>query len=134
MRRAGVKLSLAGGSIAICRLDAGASIPRWASRGAFTSITRTPRELSVVCDESTVPARVKAERGWRALVVDGPLDFNLTGVIAGLAGVLAKAAVSVFVVSTYDTDYVLVRDHAVARAVVALRAAGYRVSTTRGVR
>ena len=129
-----MKLSLMTGSFAICRLDPDAPVPRWASRGAFTSITRTPQELSIVCDEGAVPARVQAERGWRALVVEGPLDFSLTGVIAGLAGILAKAAVSVFVVSTYDTDYVLVRDHAVARAVAALRAAGHWVSTTRRLR
>jgi hypothetical protein len=76
---------------------------------------------------SAVLPGVQAEPDWRVLAIQGPLDFALTGVIAGLSGRLAAAAISVFVVSTYDTDYVLVRDADVSRAVAALRDAGHAI-------
>ena len=121
-------LYVVSGSYAICRLGAGDRLPRWTTQGAFSSVTRTPEELSVVCEVGVVPDGVQAERGWRALAVRGPLDFSLTGVLAGLAGPLASAAISIFAVSTYDTDYVLVRERDLARAVVAIREAGHSVS------
>jgi uncharacterized protein len=109
---------------AVARLDPGAAIPDWAS--SFFSITRTSDELSIVCAESSVPAGIVAERGFRMLMVEGPLDFSLTGVMASIAGPLADAGVSMFAVSTYDTDYVLVRDF--AGAVAALGGAGWDVA------
>jgi hypothetical protein len=81
-----------------------------------------------VCPAARVPDDVRAERGWRALAVAGPLDFALTGVLAALAGPLADAGVSIFAIATYDTDYVLVRADRLADAVGALRAAGHRVA------
>jgi hypothetical protein len=114
--------------LAICRLPAGALVPEWAQvAGPLVSITRTADELSVVCDEADVPAEVTAERGWRALRVAGPLDFALTGVLAALVAPLAEAGVSIFALSTYDTDYVLVRETDVERAVAALAGAGHTV-------
>jgi hypothetical protein len=78
-------------------------------------------ELSVVCDEGDVPPSVeRAERGWRVLHVAGPIPFETTGVIASLTGALAEAGVPVFVVSTYDTDLVLVKERDLERAVGAL--------------
>jgi len=121
-------LSVWPGRYAICRLDAADPLPRWALQGTFFSVTRTPAELSVVCETAAVPPGVPAEADWRVLAVQGPLDFGLTGIIAGLSAHLAAAAISVFVVSTYDTDYVLVRDGDVARAAAVLRAAAYLVS------
>ena len=121
-------LSVFPGRYAICRLDAAAPLPSWAVQGRFFSVTRTPLELSVVCETSAVPPDVQTEADWRVLAVDGPLDFALTGIIAGLSAHLAAAAISVFVLSTYDTDYVLVRAAEITRAVAILRDAGYPVS------
>ena len=114
------------GRYAVCRLDPAARTPAWAD-GPFVSVTRTADELSVVCSEEAVPPEVRAERGWRCLRVAGKLDFALVGVLAGLAGPLAAAGVSVFVVSTFDTDYMLVQDRDLGRAVNVLRNAGHVV-------
>ena len=111
---------------AVARLDAHAAIPRWATE--FFAVTRTSDELSIVCPEPFVPPDVIAERGFRMLMVDGPLDFALTGVLASIASPLAEAGVSLFVISTYDTDYVLVRNEHLADAVGALRGAGWDVA------
>lgn len=119
-----MKLSLLPQLIAVCRLPSDAAVPDW-PRGAFVSITRTPDELSVVCDDVAVPSDVRAERGWRALKLHGPIPFETTGVAASLAGALAADGISLFLISTYDTDWVLVKDAVLTRAVDALRRAGY---------
>ncbi len=113
------------GHFAIVRLHADDAIPAWA-HGTFLSITRTSEELSIVCDEGAVHD-VVADRGWSCLKLAGPLPLDQTGVAAAFTRVLANAGVAVFLVSTYDTDYVLVRDAALERATAALRAAGYKV-------
>lgn len=118
-------LDLMPGSYAISRLRAAAAPPAWATRSAFSSITRTPNELSIVCANDDVPADVQAERGYRALAVRGPLDFSLVGIVAALSVPLADAGIGIFVVSTYDTDYLFVRDADLAGALAALRAAGH---------
>jgi hypothetical protein len=121
-------LALLAERFAICRLSAETAIPAWALSGPLTSITRTPDELSVVCAESSVPAGVViVSAGWRCLRVTGPLDFALTGVLAALAGPLAEEGISIFALSTYDTDYLLVREQETARAVGALIRAGHTV-------
>jgi hypothetical protein len=93
----------------------------------FWSITRTEEELSVVCPEAHVPPEVKRETGWRALKVEGPLDFSLTGILASLTAPLAEEKVSVFAVSTYDTDYLLVKGEQLEKAIRALREEGYEI-------
>jgi hypothetical protein len=123
-----VTLDLLAGSYAICRLSADTPVPSWASRAAFSSTTRTSNELSIVCASEDVPPDVQAQRGYRGLVVRGPLDFNLVGVLASLAGALAAASVSIFAVSTFDTDYLFVREADLDRAVDALRHGGYTVA------
>ncbi|MEE9131374.1 MAG: ACT domain-containing protein [Phycisphaerales bacterium] len=98
------------GRFAVCRLDRSASTPGWAlGRGGFVSITRSERELSIVAAEPLVPAEVKAERGWAAMRVAGQLDFSVVGVLATLTNALAKAEIPCFAISTYDTDYILVK-------------------------
>lgn len=82
----------------------------------------------MVCAESDAPAGAPCERGFRIFEVAGPLDFSLTGVLAAIAAPLAQVGVSIFAISTFDTDYVLVREHDLAKAVEALRGAGHRVS------
>ena len=111
----------------MCRLPPDAAIPAWAAGGTFSSITRTPDELSIVCEERLAPDDGKSEGGWRALQVAGPLDFALVGILAAIAAPLAEAGVSIFAVSTFDTDYVLVKESNLARAIDALRDAGHEV-------
>lgn len=112
------------GTFAICRLDSDAPIPEWAHIGFF-SITRTPDELSIVCKEEIVPEGVTGEKGWRCLQVMGPLDFALTGILASLAAPLAEAGISIFAISTYDTDYFLVKE--LNRAIAVLSNSGHNV-------
>ena len=109
------------------RLDPDADLPDWVRGGHFWSVTRSDAELSIVCAENDVPADASAERGWRAFEVAGPLDFSLTGVVSSLVGPLAEADVPIFVLSTFETDYVLVHEPDLARAVAALAAAGHTV-------
>jgi len=123
-----MRLELLDGSYAVVRLDAGAAPPAWAAGGPFVSVTRTEAELSVVCPEQAVPPDARAERGWRCLRVAGPLGFGMTGILASLAGPLAASGVSIFVVSTYDTDYLLVQDRDIDRATAALTRAGHTVT------
>jgi hypothetical protein len=121
-------LELVAGSYAVCRLGAAEPVPAWAAGGPFVSITRTDAELSVVCPQEAVPAAVLAERGFCCLRVAGPLGFGMTGVLASLSGPLASSGVSIFVVSTYDTDYLMVQERDLERAVDALARAGHRVA------
>jgi hypothetical protein len=123
MDRPVLNLSLLPEPLAVCRLAPDAAIPGWAlapgAAGApvtLVSLTRTPEELSIVCPQDRLPPGVRAERGFRAFKVAGPLDFSLTGVLSTLLAPLAAAGVSVFAVSTYDTDYILVKDKQLAAA------------------
>jgi len=113
---------------AIARLKASAQIPSWAG-GDFLSITRTRDEVSIVCRDEAVPNDVRSDRAWRCLALRGPFALNQTGIAAEFTRVLAAAGVSVFVIATFDTDYVLVPDRAIERAVAALRAASHAVQT-----
>ena len=116
------------GLLAVCRLPPGSVVPEWANRAhRFLTVSRTPEELSVTLDAEVVPREVPCARGYRALRVRGPLDFDLVGVLASIAGPLADAGISIFNISTHDTDYVLVKSADLARAVPALEAAGHRV-------
>lgn len=111
----------------ICRLDAGEEVPAWATGAPFFSVTRTRDELSVVCPEDVVPESVPCELGWRALKLEGPFDLSMVGILASVASPLAAAGASIFAVSTFDTDYVLVREEQLDLAVDTLRASGHRV-------
>jgi len=115
------------GRWAVCRLDPQAAVPDWAFSGDFFSITRTTDELSIVCSEAGVPEGVLCERAWAGLKVEGPLDFSLTGVLASLTQPLAEAGISLFVLSTYNTDYLLVKARDLDRAVAVLAEAEHTV-------
>ena len=121
-------LSVLSEEFGICRLEGAAEIPGWAMSGSFFSITRTREELSIVCPAEPIPGDIVAERGWRCLKVHGPLDFSQTGIIVSFAEPLAKAGIGIFAVSTYDTDYLLVKANELQKAVQALRQAGHRVT------
>lgn len=114
--------------LAVCRLGSEDDVPSWAASGEFVSITRTAHELSVVCSEEGVPSGVRAETGWRVLEVEGPLDFDVIGVLNSLAGPLARANISIFVLSTFDTDYVLVREGSLEEALEVLTTSGHTIS------
>jgi hypothetical protein len=123
-----LELSILPESYAISRLEASAPEPAWAQSGQIRSVTRTGEELSIVCRQDAVPGGVVSEGGWRALRVAGTLDFSLTGILASLATPLAEARISLFALSTHDTDYLLVKGEALPGAVAALTAAGHRVA------
>lgn len=117
-------------SLAVCRLAANQPVPAWAAGPGLVSVTRTADELSIVAPQERVPDGVMAQRDFRALRVAGSLDFGAVGVLASLAGPLADAGVSIFSISTYDTDYILVRQSDLDRAIAALESAGHTVEKT----
>jgi uncharacterized protein len=124
-----VELELWAPRLAVCRLGPDEPVPDWASSATsvLLSVTRTPDELSVVVAETAVPPGVRTEDGWRALSVVGPLSFSLTGVLASLAAPLAMAGVPIFVLSTFDTDWLLVREEHLGAGITALESAGHTV-------
>lgn len=129
MNRSKLLLSLLADVYAICRLDPGAEMPVWSLEGELSSITRTGDELSIVCAQRYVPADVRHEGGWRALKVEGPLDFSCVGVLVALARPLGEAGIPILVVGTYDTDYLLVKESDLERAVHALRQEGHSLAS-----
>ena len=108
------------GDLAICRLSPDEEIPLWGLSSPFFSVTRTTEELSLVCDAASVPEHVTAQGPWQSIKVLGPLDFSLTGILSQLARSLAEAKISIFAISTYDTDYVLVKKEDMPGAVKVL--------------
>jgi hypothetical protein len=112
---------------AVSQLPPGSPIPVWAGSPDFYAITGTTEELSVVCPESQVPEKVRSDRQWRVLKVLGPLDFSLVGILAGISRVLAGAGVSIYAISTFDTDYILLKQDQLEVGLEALRQAGYNL-------
>lgn len=126
-RRLFMQLVILPEMLAVCRLAPDQPIPQWVhiQRVTLLSITYTEEELSIVCPEIMVPSGVQRERAWRALKVQGPLDFSLTGILASLAGPLAEQGIAIFALSTYDTDYMLVKSIMLERACAMLRQHGH---------
>lgn len=115
-------------TLAIARLAGDAPVPPWVAGRDFLAVVRTQRELSIVCRDDAVPkAHAEVERGFRALAVAGTLDFALTGIVASLAAPLTAAGISMFGISTYDTDHILVREDRLGDAKAVLVAAGHTV-------
>lgn len=128
MAEAELTLTLAPERFAVCRLAPDAPIPPLPLGRSLLALTLTSDELSLVLPEDSAPENATIEGGWRALRVVGPLDFELTGVLASLAQPLADARLSLFAISTFDTDYLLVRDATLSEALAALRAAGHHIA------
>jgi hypothetical protein len=122
-----LSLTLLPGRFAVCKLSADAGIPPWTTSASFLSITRTSEELSIVCAESLVPREVKCERGWRCMRVAGTMDLSMIGVLASLVSPLAEAKISVFAISTFDTDYLLLPEKDLANALEVLCKIGHVV-------
>ena len=117
------------GEYTVTRLASDAPVPSGLLdlTDALVSVTRTPDEMSIIAPSSFALPGENVEKGWRLLTVRGPLEFTLTGIMAALAGELAAAGVSLFALSTYDTDHLLVKQTDLGRAVLALRAAGHEL-------
>jgi hypothetical protein len=113
--------------LAVCRLPSASPGIFLPGSQAFQAIIRSPGEVTLICTASAAPAEAVIESGWRALMVRGPLPFSMTGVLAALAVPLSQAEISIFAVSTFDTDYILVKESALGAAAAALRNAGHRV-------
>ena len=124
---AALHLGVLPGSSAVARLDSWAVVPSWAASDVLSAVIRTADELTIVCAAAAVPPDVRCEGPFRALAVRGPLDFALTGILASLAGPLAADGISIFVLSTFDTDLLLVREHDLPAARAALERAGHRI-------
>src|SRR5262245_8348959 len=127
MPRAFLTLSLLEEQFAICRLECNVPAPAWAFEGSFFSITRTSEELSIVCPVKHVPENVRSQPGWRLLRLDGPMDLELTGIVASIAEPLADAGVAIFPMTTYDREYILIKEEQVHLAITALTAYGHAV-------
>ena len=121
MNRRSFRLELLPETFAVARLERDSETPAWVQGGPLVSVTRTRAELSIVCAEASVPSDVKVQRGFRCLRVLGPLNFAEIGVLESLANPLASAGISIFALSTYDTDYLLIKAEHLERAVSLLR-------------
>jgi hypothetical protein len=127
------ELSLLAETFTILHLAPDAVVPEWATQGQFFSITRTSDELSVIAETALVPERLRTEVSWRVLKVHGPFDLAEVGVLASLVMPLAAAGVSVFTISTFDTDYLLMPSGQLRDAVSGLRNAAHTVHEVKTV-
>src|SRR6267378_1348603 len=121
------ELTLLPERFAISRLAADAPIPPWATKGSFFSVTRTGDELSIVSELSRAPLGVQSQPGWRVFKVHGPFVLSEIGVLSTLAAPLAEAKISLFAVSTFETDYLLVAAETLSAAIAALERAGHSI-------
>lgn len=126
VQRRRLKFSRVPGAFAVCRLPAEAALPAWASMGNFFSISRTSDELSIVCHAAQVPPGIQRDNGWACLKLHGPFPFSETGILSSFVRPLAERAIPVFAISTFDTDYVLVKNDWLDKAVEALTEAGHQ--------
>ncbi len=111
----------------VCRLVKNEPIPEWAKNSPFYSITKTSDELSIVCSQDSIPNDIKCEKDWRILKVEGTLDFSLIGILSSISTILAQKEISIFAVSTYDTDYILVKEKDIKKAISALSSEQYEI-------
>lgn len=121
------KLLLQDELLAVSRFPSQSPYPEWAQGESIVALVRTPEEITIVCAEKFVPPGVKAEPGWRAFQVEGPLAFNQVGVLASLASPLAEAGVGIFVISTFSTDYLFVKAIQLEQAITSLQKAGHTI-------
>lgn len=125
-------LSVLSETLAICRLEKDAPIPGWALAASFVSITRTADEISIVAPEGDIPAGTKCVRGWSCLKLEGTFDLSSIGVLASLTAPLAHEGISVLALSTFETDYLLVKAEDLEQAIRVLLEAGYQIRRSQG--
>lgn len=117
-------------SFAVCKLSGQAMIPMWLLNENMVSITRTVEELSIVCNQELIGDHIDElgqmliYKDWKCLKVKGPLEFSLVGILAEISSVLAKAEISIFAISTFDTDYIMLQKDSLEKAVEVLRLNG----------
>lgn len=126
--RHSLRFSRLAGRFAVCRLNPSAHVPAWALQGEFFSATRTADELSIVCPAGQAPAEVQHEDDWVCLKLQGPFPFSETGVLVSFVQPLSDRAIPIFAISTFDTDYVLVKEAWVERTLDVLRDAGHEAA------
>jgi hypothetical protein len=97
------------GEYALCRLPPQEPVPAWVGSPPFSSVTRTPDELSIICPAEVVPPDIRVDRGWRLIQIVGPFDLGAVGILAAVVEPLARAGISCVATRTFDTDYLLVK-------------------------
>lgn len=111
----------------VCRLNRNEEIPKWIFQEEFFSITRTDEELSIVCLQDKIKENIKCEKDWRILKIEGPLDFSLIGILSRISTLMANNGISIFAISTYDTDYILIKEESINRAIEVLENNNYNI-------
>lgn len=122
-----LKIKLLKERFGVCRLDKNELIPEWIKNSDFYSVTKTLDELSIVCSQDSIPSGIKCEKDWRTLEIEGPLEFSLIGILSSISTILAEKGISIFAISTYDTDYILVKDKDINDAIDALSIEKYEI-------
>ena len=126
-----MKLKILYPTFSIVKLSPTETIPSWATTCDVFSITRTKEELSIVCPSECLPMNKElkdVENDWKCIKVEGVLDFGLTGILASLANPLAENRISIFAISTFNTDYLLVKSHSIEKARLVLENEGHSFS------
>jgi len=118
------------GAYAIVRLAPDAPVPDWATKGEFTSITRSVDELSIVCLAANLPPGARSPQRWLCLKLEGPFSFSQTGILLSFIEPLSGNRVPIFAISTYETDYVLIQEEFAGMALAALQQAGYELRSS----
>ncbi len=122
-----LKIKLLQGIYAVCQIKETEKVPSWVEEKEFFSITKTDDEISVVMLQDKISNDIKAEKDWRILKVEGTLDFSLIGILAKISDILAKNQISIFVISTFNTDYILVKEEKIDKAMTVLSKEGYEI-------
>jgi hypothetical protein len=123
-----LKLSILKDKYGICTLPNTASIPEWALMQSLISITRTKKELTIVCRQDLIPSEYQPDLNWRCFRVEGTFDLNQTGVISSISLPLADAGISIYVISTYNTDYFLVKEKNLEQTISVLSGCGHSIT------
>jgi hypothetical protein len=119
-----MRFKVVSGQFAIAQLPAGSPVPTWANHGAFSSVTATPEELSIVCQESAVPEGTTAQRGFTCLQLEGPFPLDSVGILHKFLGPLVKERIPIFAISTFNTDFILIHAERKKLALEVLQRAG----------
>ncbi len=122
-----LKIRLLQGIYAVCQISNREKVPSWVEEKGFFSVTKTEDEISVVMLQDKISKEIKAEKDWRILKVEGILDFSLIGILAKISSVLAENQISIFVISTFNTDYILVKEEKIEKAMAVLNLEGYEI-------
>ena len=122
-----LRIRLLQGTYAVCQIKDTENILNCFDEKDFFSITKTEDEISVVMLQDKISSDVKVEKDWRILKVEGTLDFSLIGILAKISGILAKNSISIFVISTFNTDYILVKEEKIEKAMAVLNLEGYEI-------